>query len=106
MGGDKIMEEVLKWIAQYWINWLCVLVAAGVSLFAKHYVKLQKQALEKKWQDKEKNMCGKIISTLEEEILKVETLSREEDSKLHKELDHIHAEVDTMESGILSIQGK
>ena len=100
------MEEILEWILKYWINWLCVLIAGGVSLFAKHYVKLQKQSLERKWQEKEKNMCSKIITTLEEEILKVETLSKEEDSKLHQELDHIHAEVDTIESGILSIQGK
>jgi hypothetical protein len=64
--------EVFEWIAKYWINWLCALVAGGVALFAKHYVKLQKKAMEDKWADKEKNMCGKIICTLEEEISKVE----------------------------------
>lgn len=98
--------EVLEWIAKYWVNWLCMLVAGGIALFAKHYVKLQKQAMEDKWKDKEKNMCGKIICTLEEEIQKVETKSVEEDSKLHAELEHIHQEVEMMESGILSIQGK
>ena len=106
MGGGKIMEDVLGWFASYWLNWVCGIIAAGVALFAKHYVKLQKQALDEKWKEKEKNMCGKIITTLEEEIQKVETRSREEDVKLHAELDHIHSEVDTMESGILSIQGK
>lgn len=98
--------EVLEWIARYWINWLCALVAGGVALFAKHYVKLQKQALEEKWKDKEKNMCGKIITTLEEEIKKVETQSQDEDSKLHKELDDVHNDLSTVSSGILSIQGK
>ena len=98
--------EVLEWIAKYWVNWLCMLVAGGIALFAKHYVKLQKKALEDKWKDKEKNMCGKIISTLEEEIQKVEEQSTKEDMLIHEELDLIHQEVDTMESGILSIQGK
>ena len=97
---------VLEWIAKYWVNWLCMLIAGGVALFAKHYVKLQKQSFEAKWHDKEKNMCGKIITTLEEEIDKVEKQSVEEDNRLHAELDHIHGEIDTMESGILSIQGK
>lgn len=98
--------EVLEWIAKYWVNWLCVLVASGITLFAKHYVKLQKQAMEDKWKDKEKNMCGKIISTLEEQIKQVEVQSTTEDTRIHKELDHIHQEIDTVGSGVLSIQGK
>ncbi len=98
--------EVLEWIAKYWINWLCALVAGGIALFAKHYVKLQKKSMEEKWKEKEKNMCSKIISTLETEISKVEVQSKEEDEKLQNELDQIHKDVDHMGSGILSIQGK
>lgn len=98
--------EVLEWIAKYWINWLCVLVAGGISLFAKHYVKLQKQAMAEKWQEKEKSMCGKIIENFDEKITKVEAQSQAGDQSLRNELDHIHQEVNTMESGILSIQGK
>jgi hypothetical protein len=60
--------DVWEWIAKYWINWACLLVATGIGIFAKHYVKLQKKALEEKWKEKEKNMCGKIICTLEEQI--------------------------------------
>lgn len=98
--------EVLEWIAKYWINWLCMLVAGGIALFAKHYVKLQKKALEDKWTDKEKNMCGKIICTLEEKIATVENQSKEEDSRIQRDLDHLHQEIDTIGAGILSIQGK
>ena len=97
---------VLEWIAKYWVNWLCMIVAGGVVWFAKHYVKLQRQALEARQQEKEKNMCGKIITTLEEKIQEVDSKSQKEDDILHKELDHIHGEIDNMESGILSIQGK
>jgi len=35
--------------------------------------------MEEKWKEKEKNMCGKIITTIEEEIKKVESASKEED---------------------------
>ena len=98
--------EVLEWIAKYWVNWLCVLVAGGITLFAKHYVKLQKQHMEQKWTDKEKNMCGKIICTLEEKIGAVEVQSKNEDVKIHEELDHVHSDLNTINAGILSIQGK
>ena len=98
--------EVLEWIAKYWVNWLCMLIAAGIGIFAKNYVKLQKKAMEDKWADKEKNMCGKIITTLEERIGEVETESQDEDERLHSELDHIHTEINAIETGILSIQGK
>lgn len=98
--------EVLEWIAKYWVNWLCALAAGGIALFAKHYVKLQKQQMEQKWADKEKNMCGKIICTLEEKIGAVETQSKDEDVKLHEELDHVHSDLNAINSGILSIQGK
>lgn len=98
--------EVLEWIAKYWVNWLCMLIAGGIALFAKHYVKLQKQHIEQKWADKEKNMCGKIICTLEEKIGAVEVQSKDEDVKLHEELDHVHSDLNTINSGILSIQGK
>ena len=98
--------EILEWLGKYWLEWLCGLVATGALFFAKHYIKIQRQVNEEKWKDKEKNMCGKIITTLENKIQGVEDKSAAEDVILHNELDKIHSEVDTIESGILSIQGK
>ena len=98
--------EILEWLGKYWLEWLCGLVATGALFFAKHYIKIQRQVNEEKWKDKEKNMCGKIITTLEDRIQGVEDKSATEDVIIHKELDEIHSEVDTVESGILSIQGK
>ena len=98
--------EVLDWLGRYWLEWLCGLIAGGALFFAKHYIKMQKQISEDKWKDKEKNMCGKIITTLENKIQGVEDKSAAEDIIIHNELDKIHSEVDTIESGILSIQGK
>ena len=51
-------------------------------------------------------MCGKIITTLEDRIQGVEDKSATEDVIIHNELDEIHSEVDAIESGILSVQGK
>ena len=98
--------EILEWLGKYWLEWFCGLVATGALFFAKHYIKIQRQVNEEKWKDKEKNMCGKIITTLEDRIQGVEDKSAAEDVIIHKELDKIHSEVDTVESGILSIQGK
>lgn len=98
--------EILEWLGKYWLEWLCGLVATGALFFAKHYIKIQRQVNEEKWKDKEKNMCGKIITTLEDRIQGVEDKSAAEDVIIHNELDEIHSEVDTIESGILSVQGK
>lgn len=105
--------EVLQWIAKYWVEWACVIISGGVVFFAKHYVKMHKQIAEDKWQEKEKNMCGKIIDTIETKISKVENESREEDIQIHAELDDIHDDVDSLKvaidinkSGVLSMQGK
>ncbi len=105
--------EVLEWIAKYWVNWVCLLASGAIAWFAKHYIKLQKAAieqkkkdLEQKWEDKEKNMCGQIITKLEEEITAVEYSSKEEDEKIHKELNDVHEDLAHVSSGVLSIQGK
>ena len=118
------MNEILAWIASHWVEWIFCLVGAGLAFFAKHYVKTQKELAEKKWQEKEKNMCGKIICTFQEKIDEVRESSQHKENKIHKELDtlrtnmensdatisndlnNLHKEVDTIESGILSIQGK
>lgn len=98
--------EVLEWIAKYWVNWLCALAAGGIALFAKHYVKLQKKHMEDQWAEKEKNMCGKIISTLQGKIETVETQSIQEDNQLHGELKDINRKIDSIEEGILALHGK
>ena len=118
------MNDILQWIAQYWVSWVCALVAGGVIFFAKRYISMEKQAAEEKWKDKEQNMCNKIISNFDEKISEIKTVSDDKESQLYKnvqavqnnleksdkiifdDLSNIHGEVDIIESGILSIQGK
>ena len=116
--------EILEWLGKYWLEWLCGLIATGALFFAKHYIKIQKQVNEEKQKDKEQNMCNKIISNFDEKISEVKTLSNDKESQLYKsvqtvqnnldksdkiifdDLSNIHSEVNIIESGILSIQGK
>ena len=118
------MDDVLQWIAQYWVSWLCALIAGGVIFFAKRYISMEKKNAEEKWKDKEMNMCGKIITNFDEKISEVKTLSNDKESRLYEsvqtvqnnldksdkiifdDLSSIHSEMGIIESGILSIQGK
>lgn len=118
------MDDVLQWIAQYWVSWVCALIAGGVIFFAKRYISMEKKAAEEKWKDKEMNMCGKIITNFDEKIEEIKTVSNDKESRLYEsvqtvqnnleksdkiifdDLSNIHGEVDIIESGILSIQGK
>ena len=118
------MDSVLQWIAQYWVSWLCALIAGGVIFFAKRYISMEKKNAEEKWKDKEKNMCGKIITNFDEKIGKIEESSTQKEMKIYKEIDalrkdlnekdnniytdlnNVHSEVNAIKSGILSIQGK
>lgn len=123
-GCVYIMENVLQWIAQYWVSWVCALIAGGIALFAKHYISIEKKVAEEKWKDKEKNMCGKIITNFDEKISEVKDTSNQKESKIHQEIEKIRedmsikdnqlsadlnnmqSEINSIENGILSIQGK
>ena len=109
--------EVLEWIAKYWIEWVCLMISGGIVLATKHSIKVHKQIADQEWKEKEKNMCGKIINTIETEISRVETESKQEDVSIHAELDDIHSDIDNLKkdlergqainrSGLLSIQKK
>lgn len=109
--------DVLEWIAKYWIEWLCIMISGGIVFTAKRSIKMHKKIAEQEWKEKEKNMCGKIITTIENEIQRVESESKEEDVSIHAELDDIHADIDLLKkdlekgqainrAGLLSIQKK
>lgn len=118
------MENVLQWIAQYWVSWVCALLAGGIIFFAKRYISMEKKNSEEKWKDKAQSMHGEIIANFNEKINEIKTISNEKESKLYQrveavhdrlnksdkiifdDLSNIHGEVNTIEAGILSIQGK
>lgn len=118
------MDNVLQWIAQYWISWVCALIAGGVIFFAKRYISMEKKNAEEKWKEKEMNMCGKIITNFDEKINEVKKSSGEKESKIYQQIDEmrkglnekdnnicndlntVNLEVSAIKNGILSIQGR
>lgn len=116
--------EILEWLGKYWLEWLCGLIATGVIFFAKRYISMEKKNAEEKWKNKEKNMCNKIISNFDEKISEIKTISNDKESQFYEsvqivqnnldksnkiifgDLSNLHNEVNIIESGILSIQGK
>ena len=111
------MEEVLQWIGTHWVEWLFCLIGIVLTFLAKHHVKVQKELLEEKWKDKEKNMCGTIITTFENNLDEVRKNSSEREASIRNDLTTMHDElvkkdseikkdIGTLQDGILSIQGK
>ena len=111
------MDEILQWIGAHWVEWVFCIVGIVLTFLAKHHVKVQKELMEEKWKDKEKNMCGKIICTLEEKINEVRKNSTEKEAGIKNDLNNMHEElagqdteirknIGVLQDGILSIQGK
>lgn len=111
------MDEILQWIGAHWVEWVFCIVGIVLTFLAKHHVKVQKELLEEKWKDKEKNMCGKIICTFEDNLDEVRKKSSEREASIRNDLTNMHDElvkkdteikedIGTLQEGILSIQGK
>lgn len=100
-------------IIKYWVQWLCALVAGAIAFIARRYIKLE----EDKLKDKQKERMTELKTEIKDEITKefdekVHELT-EEDNKIHQEIAGVRDEVfkvdqkvNTINSGVLSIQGK
>ena len=97
------MNDVLQWIAQYWVSWVCALLAGGVVFFAKRYISMEKKAAEEKWKDKEMNMCGKIITNFDEKISEIKTISNDKESKLYESVQAVQNNLDKSDKIIFPI---
>jgi len=97
------MDEILQWIGTHWVEWVFCIVGIVLTFLAKHHVK-----------DKEKNMCGKIICTFENNLDEVRKKSSEREASIRNDLTNMHDElvkkdteikknIDTLQDGILSI---
>ena len=98
--------DVLQWIASYWVTWLCALIAGGVILFAKHYIKLQKKQFEDILEEREAATKEAVISSLKERMDLFEASSTNEDIRFNGEIEQLSNEVKDLRIGILSIQRK
>ena len=90
----------------YWLQWILGVVAAGIALWAKRYIKLEKSTI----QEKQKQRMQELRTEVKDEITKelneqVEKLT-EEDVKIHQEIEIVSNKVEIVGSGVLAIQGQ
>ena len=97
---------MLDFIIKYWVEFVCGLVAAGIGVFAKHYVKLQKKALEDAWRRKEEAAKDEVIKKLEGELEEEISKSEEADEEMKEQIEGLSYLIDNLTQGVLSIQGK
>ena len=88
----------------YWLQWVLGVVAAGIAIWAKRYIKLEKNNI----QDKQKERMQELRTEVKDEISKelneqVEKLS-EEDNKIYQEIGRVADKVEIVNSGVLAIQ--
>lgn len=97
---------MLDFIIKYWVEWLCGLVALGVTIFARRYIKLEKKATEEKWQGVAKEAKKEVSEKLLAEIKKETERSTLEDKKIGTEIEVLNNQMENLSTGVLSIQGK
>lgn len=91
---------------KYWLQWILGVVAAGIALWAKRYIKLEKSTI----QEKQKQRMQELRTEVKDEITKelneqVEKLT-EEDTRIHEEIETVSNKVEIVGSGVLAIQGQ
>lgn len=91
---------------KYWLQWILGVVAAGIALWVKRYIKLEKSTI----QEKQKQRMQELRTEVKDEITKelneqVEKLT-EEDTRIHEEIETVSNKVEIVGSGVLAIQGQ
>lgn len=93
-------------MAEYWLEWVFGLIALGISFGAKHYVKLQKESWNHKWEERKNQAKDEVINKLEKEIHEETEKSKAADKRLEAEIEVIQNNLENLTIGILSMQGK
>ena len=97
---------MLDFIIKYWVEWVCGLIALGVTIFARHYIKLERDATEKKWKGVADEAKKEVREGLLQEIQSETERSSREDAKIEAEIEVLNNQMENLNTGVLSIQGK
>ena len=62
---------MIEIITKYWIQWVCGIIAAGVLLWAKHVIKLEKESISSAKAKQSKELREEILHEIEEKIEEV-----------------------------------
>ena len=109
----KEVSKLIEFLVKYWLEVVFGLVCAGVSFVARHYYKLVK--------DKKKTEQQKVLDSIDKKFEKqteamasqmgscyanMNQLLAQRDEKLLKADEEIHAEINILRDGVLSLQGR
>lgn len=101
-GGEQVLDIFVK----YWLQWIFGLIAAGIVIWAKHIIKLEKESVNRVKAERMKEMREEIVDELTEKIDKVEQKSDENDRIMKEEIEVLSNNVENLTIGVLSLQGK
>ena len=97
---------MIEFIVKYWLEVLFGLIAAGIGFWAKRYIKLEKAEMKRKQEEMQANMCSRVIETFDVKLKEVDDRSTEADQKMNAEIEELHGDMDNLQIGVLSLQGK
>lgn len=101
-GGEQVLDIFVK----YWLQWIFGLIAAGIVIWAKHIIKLEKESVNRVKAEQMKEMREEIVDELTEKINKIEQKSDENDRIMKEEIEVLSNNVENLTIGVLSLQGK
>lgn len=96
---------MLEVITQYWVLWLCGLLAGAVIYVVKRWTKLERENMVNDRHQEISAMRKEIVDKLEGEIAVEVKKSNESDLQIRADLEVLENGLDNLTRGILSLQG-
>ena len=100
------MEFFTEVFVKYWLQWIFGLIAAGIALWAKRYIKLERERINRERKEHDKQICEKVVAKLDTKIKEVDQRSQEGDKQIRVDLEVLTAGLENLTLGLLSVQGK
>ena len=94
-GGISLLELFVN----YWLQWILGVIAAGIGIWARRYIRLEKESINRAKAERMKEVRAEIVKELEEK-------SDLNDKETRKEIENLHSAIENINTGLLSVQGK
>ena len=91
---------MLDWILKYWVEVAFGLVVSGITIFYKHFLKLRKDEQIKGRNEFKEEIKQQMRQDFQEEFQR----NRERDNEIFSALTNLNTRLDTITSGLLSVQ--
>lgn len=96
---------MLEVITEYWVLWLCGLLAGALVFIMKRWMKLERSHMIDERHEEIANMRKEIVDKLEGEISVEVKKSTEADKQIRADLEVVENTLDNLTKGVLSLQG-